>query len=98
MCAQLLTCSTRRVFEKLVEIVTSRVTCSNGFSSFKISRVPHISWCASLSMTKVDGQEQTRTDRKKRKKKINIGIIGTTIYLIRRMAYELESGESCSER
>ena len=84
MCAQLLTCSTRRVFEKLVEIVTSRVTCSNGFSSFKISRVPHISWCASLIwriffcwQTRMNKfrQEPTSSDKsegKKKKKRINI--------------------------
>ena len=51
-------------------------------------------------MTKVDGRTRTDKNRqeKEKKKRINIGIIGTTIYLIRRMAYELESGESCSER
>ena len=43
-----LTCPTRWIFKKFVEIVASSVTCSNWFSSFKISRVPHISWCAGL--------------------------------------------------
>lgn len=65
-----LTCSTRRIFEKLGEIVASRVTCSNGFSSFKISRVPHISWCASLSLRRVRRQIETEGE-KKRKTLIN---------------------------
>ena len=83
MCAQLLTCSTRRIFEKLAEIVPGRVTRSNGFSSFKISRVPHISWCASLIwpiFLETDKNEQVQTwmnkfrqewGEKEKKKRIN---------------------------
>ena len=60
-----LTCPTRWIFKKFVEIVASSVTCSNWFSSFKISRVPHISWCAGLYIFfifwfKLDGRKDRR--------------------------------------
>jgi hypothetical protein len=43
-----LTCSTRRILEKVGEIVSGRVTRAHGFAAFEITRIPFVARSASL--------------------------------------------------
>ena len=43
-----LTCSTRRILEKVGEIVSGRITRAHGFTTFEITRKPFVARCASL--------------------------------------------------